>query len=495
MNAFIDNRGYVIHKNSIDEKQQETIKKDLCIRPMTHGNFGKGRDKSFPIYREDEKYLVVPKYYGLTYLGAVTENKLNDCNYPTHDMKYTGCLRPAQKEIVDKVISGFEKERGGLLIAGCGIGKTNMAIYLACHYGLKTLFVVHKKFLKDQADQRIKTVSNIQKVGLIQRKKIDTDSPFVIGMIHSLAMIDYDRKIFQDFGLIIIDEVHHMGSKVFSRFFQKISAKYMLGISAENRRNDGAFMLIQWFMGPILHFEEQRQNSQVIVKKFHYRTSCQKRIREIYNKYNGEPERPKMITNLVHIKKRNRFILFLIEILYKSGKNILCLSGRIKHIDLLYKLLERKGYGDQIGKYIGRLSENELLSSSSKKIILGSFNMAEEGLDIPDLNVVIFCTPKSSIKQSVGRILRKESEGHSPLVIDIIDMDNHIFKNQAKRRNMYYQKQGYRSQEYDIKDYAKTKGALYNDLPYLEKCLTEIPRVNVTSRVPADLSQIIFLDD
>jgi len=74
--------------------------------------------------------------------------------------------------------------------------------------------------------------------------------------------------------------------------------------------------------------------------------------------------------------------------------------------------------------YIGELKEKELEESSKMDVIFGSYPMAEEGLDIPDLNTVILTTPKSDIQQSIGRILRKENDDEYPLIIDIADKSN-----------------------------------------------------------------------
>ncbi len=249
----------------------------------------------------------------------------------------------------------------------------------------------------------------------------------------------------------------------------------MLGISAEHNRNDGMYKIINWYMGPILHMEEQKPNDKVIVKRFNYKTSNKDRIKLIKNNFD-EPNRSAMVTNLVYIKWRNRFILNLIKQLYDQGKNVLFLSGRLKQINLLYKLLNNDEYiSGNVGKYVGGMTEDSLKSSSQKQIILGSYGMAEEGLDIENLNVVILGTPKSAIKQSVGRILRKEVYEEHPIVIDIIDIDNPVFKKQSYTREKYYKKQHYNIQNFDIADYDLKNYHIWNDDKFLLKALTQIP--------------------
>lgn len=501
MSSDIDRKitrfGYIVNKKSLDDKTLDSIKRDLTVKPFKGGNFGKfsKKDFSFTLYTENGDYIGLPKYYGINKLGIPQINKLETYDFPKQDVKFIGKLRPRQEIMVDKVCKGFDEQRGGLLLCGCGSGKTVMAIYLACKYQLKTLFIVHKTFLKNQAIDRIKTTTNIKSVGIIQSKKVDIDHPFVVGMVQSLSQIDYDDKIFRDFGMIIIDEVHHMGARNFSKVFQKVSAKYMLGISAERQRNDGLYKIINWYMGPILHEEPQKPNSMVVVKQFYYKTSNTERSKVIINKYINEPDRSTMVSNLVYIKRRNRFILKLIEELFDQGKNILCLTGRINQVKLFYKLLNENNYiTGHVGKYLGGMTEKELSVSGTKQIILGTYSMAEEGLDIENLNVVILCTPKSAIKQSVGRILRKEIYEEHPVVIDIIDSDNYIFRNQSKTREKYYLKQEYNIQKFQVSDYKIDGYNDWDDEEFIKECLTKTPEVKEENKKKRVSKKRTFVD-
>ena len=467
---------YVLKKSDFSKEFISRLKSDLTVKPYKPGNYGKfAKDTSFCLYVETKTHIGIPKHYAIEKIGPPTIDKLESYAYPRFKMKYNGELRPNQKLIVKKVLKGFETVHGGLLIAGCGIGKTNMAIWLACHLGLKTLFIVHKEFLMKQFINRVKAFTNVQTVGIIQQKKVDTNHPFVAGMVQSLARRDYDDAIFKDFGLIIIDEVHHMAARNYSTVFKKLTSKRMLGITAETERNDKLFKVINWYMGPVLHLEPQKPNDMVVVKKFYFMTKKTELLETIYNKYTKEVDRSTMITKLCEIKRRNRFILNLILELYDQEKKILCLSGRICQIELLFELLEAnpltKG---NVGMYVGGTKDAKLAEASRKQIILGSYDMASEGLDIPDLNVELLLTPKSTIKQCVGRILRKDVYTEHPIVIDFVD-DNDIFKGQAKRRTTYYGEQHYNIQEFKVSDYELKGHAMWNDMDYIKECLLKAP--------------------
>ena len=91
------------------------------------------------------------------------------------------------------------------------------------------------------------------------------------------------------------------------------------------------------------------------------------------------------------------------------------------------------------------MKEEKLKESENKKIIIATYAMASEGLDIKTLTTLCMATPKSDVCQSVGRILR--SNHKQPYVIDIIDVHD-IFKKQFIKRSQYYKKNKYKIQKY-----------------------------------------------
>jgi superfamily II DNA or RNA helicase len=87
------------------------------------------------------------------------------------------------------------------------------------------------------------------------------------------------------------------------------------------------------------------------------------------------------------------------------------------------------------------MKDADLKASESKKIIIATYAMASEGLDIKTLTTLIMATPKTDVCQSVGRILRAKHT--TPVVIDIIDAHD-LFINQWQKRKAYYKKQNYK---------------------------------------------------
>ena len=94
-----------------------------------------------------------------------------------------------------------------------------------------------------------------------------------------------------------------------------------------------------------------------------------------------------------------------------------------------------------VGYYVGGMKESALKETESKKVVIATYAMAAEALDIKTLTTLIMATPKTDIEQSVGRILREKHS--SPIVVDIIDSHD-LFQNQWRKRKTFYKKENYK---------------------------------------------------
>ena len=161
--------------------------------------------------------------------------------------------------------------------------------------------------------------------------------------------------------------------------------------------------------------------------------------------------RSKMINNICSFEPKNNIIIKHILENFSIGRKILVLSSRLDQLKYIDKQLRSKNNDILVGFYVGGMKDYQLKASEECDVILGSFPMAEEGMDIPTLNTIYLIAPKTNVEQSVGRILRKEHEFHKPLIIDFVD-DFSVFQNQAKKRLDYYKKKLYKviSKELDI---------------------------------------------
>ena len=86
--------------------------------------------------------------------------------------------------------------------------------------------------------------------------------------------------------------------------------------------------------------------------------------------------------------------------------------------------------------------KNEVLQESNKKrIIIATYSIASEGYDNPELDTLVFASPKSKIEQACGRILRQENK-NEPEIIDFVDSFS-IFNNFYFSRLRFYKSKKY----------------------------------------------------
>jgi superfamily II DNA or RNA helicase len=343
---------------------------------------------------------------------------------------------------------------------------TVIAIYLASLLKLKTLIVVHKEFLQDQWIERIKAFTNAS-VGIIRQKKVEINNDIVVGMVHSISCIDYEDDIFKDFGLVIYDEVHHLGSRMFSKCLLKTSAEYTIGLSATPERQDGMMKVVNWCIGDIIYKMKKVYDYRVFVKRIFF-SSKNPFYKEKKRWIKGaiRPDHNKMIEVITNTNTRTRLIIKMIDMLkcIGGGRKILILSSRVEHLEKIKKGVDKyiKDSNEEhiynTYFYMGSTKKGERkLAEKDGDIIFATMQLAEEGLDIDKLNTIILTNPikmEKSINQSIGRILRKDKLDDMqsiPLVIDICDVLS-IYQKWANKREYIYEKNDWFIQDFTYDD-------------------------------------------
>lgn len=433
-----------------------SLKKELTMTPNVNFSMGSTAEnddiKSFPVYVESDNRLYIPRYYGLQKFGVPDKCTLTDGEHRPN-MTFSGNLREQQLEPVNNFIKAATdpSTRGGIISVPCGFGKTIMSVYIACHLKKKTMFVSHKDFLNQQFLETVKQFVPNAKIGLIKQSKVDVkDKDFVIASLQSLAMRDYDMDIFKEFGLVIIDEVHHLGAEVFSRAFRKLNVSMILGLSATLNRKDGMRKVFEHYIGKSV-FKYVKKDLVTVDVQVHKYYDPDVSYSENKMLWNGKPNSAAMINNICNFRPRSEYILKLLCNVFEqeSERKILILSERRQQLTTFETMIKTALPEFTVGYYIGGLSQKELDISAEKQIILATYQMAAEGMNIPTLNTVIFASPISDIQQSIGRILReKPSERkYIPLCIDIWDQFS-IFTRKGYARIRYYTSNSYNIRYY-----------------------------------------------
>lgn len=250
----------------------------------------------------------------------------------------------------------------------------------------------------------------------------------------------------------VVSNCHHMGAEVFSRCMMKVNTTYTLGLSGTMERKDGLTKVFEMFIGPVVHKEKTESEHSVVVKGIVYNVDDDD-FNETQYDYKGNPKFSTMISKLCSYSHRSEFILRLLtaELELNPEQQIMILAHNKSLITYLHDaIMHRKIADGSVGYYIGGMKEAALKLSESKKVIIATYAMASEGLDIKTLTSLILASPKTDVCQSVGRILRQKHS--SPLVIDIIDAHD-IFMSQWYKRRKYYKSQNYKILICDIDEY------------------------------------------
>jgi superfamily II DNA or RNA helicase len=441
--------GYLVRKDSCPPADIRAMKKELTAESTVPDFFTGRKGACVVAWQESEQHLCVPKFYGLKKLGLPVADAL-ECGQPMNDaVVFEGKLRAEQEEPVARFLEAARDplRLGGILSLPTGGGKTCAAINIMCKLRVRTLVVVHKAFLMDQWRERIRQFAPQARIGRIQGSTMDVEGcDVVLAMLQSLCRKVYPPSVTAGFGLMVVDECHHMGAEVFSRALQRVVCRVSLGLSATVERRDGLTKVFLWHLGDVVYHMAGRSDDgsvMVQVRKYvHPRAACI----SCPQLHNGKPDLPKMVGAIVDDGDRNDFVCSILAELGAAGRKTLVLSERRAHLHTLRDRLKASG-ASSVGLYYGGLTPAVLKESEACRVVLGTYSMAQEGLDIPGLDSLILATPKGEVTQAVGRILRDrpETRRHSPLVLDVVDsiIFDAFFERQARKRKALYTRRGF----------------------------------------------------
>ena len=450
---MLSRQGYRLKKEDLTNEQVTKLVKDLTAKPKMVPGFGPQNQKpiEYPIFLESSTSYYVPRFYGLNNYGPVTTNKLGS-GLPI-DIHFKGSLRPEQIPIqqlfLDQaIVSGQDlgQGAGGIISLKCGGGKTVLGLSIISELQKKTIVLVHKDFLMTQWRDRILEFLPDAKIGKIQQDTIDVEGKdIVLAMVQSVSVKEYPKEVFDQFGLAIFDECHHLGAEVFFKSMQKVASANMLGLSATPKRKDGLQWVFEQFIGPIVYQTKDIVTDGVEVNVIDYYSDDPEYINPCLM-YNKKPCLPKIINNVCAHYERTEMILGLAKTYYEMGRQLIILSDRRAHLDMMLEWLLKHNIPS--GLYVGGMKPFDLHESQEKDVILGTYSMAAEGMDIPKLNTIILASPKSDVVQAVGRIMREKAHVRKfhPLIIDINDTHPNFgtFKRQCAKRITFYKQQQYK---------------------------------------------------
>lgn len=432
----------------------------------------------------------------------------------TNDFHFAFDIHPFhyQKEILEKLI--VEREIFGryknLVVAATGVGKTVISafdykrFFKSNRNQTRLLFVAHREEILKQSRDTFRAILKDPNFGDMlvgNHQPTSLDHLFVsIQSFNSKKLYETTSADFYDF--IIVDEFHHAASDSYQRLLNHYQPKILLGLTATPERMDGRDIL-QYFDGTI---------------------AAEMRLTEAVNQKLLSPFQYFCVSDVVDLSKlkwsRKGYDIKELEIVYTSNdlrsnqiiKSIhkyvasiddvkglgFCVS--IEHAKYMAHYFNKSGipsvclYGN-VNKSERNEAQDKLVKGEIKFIFV--VDLYNEGIDIPEVNTVLFLRPTESLTvflQQLGRGLRL-SEGKDCLtVLDFVGQahKNYHFEEKfkalvgrAKHSIQYYVENGFfnlpkgcfiqlekQAKEYilrNIKASSNTKNNLITKMKYFQQ--------------------------
>ncbi len=347
-------------------------------------------------------------------------------------------LRPQQKEVLDRL----DKKDFGVVVAPPNSGKTVIGLELIARKRQPTLILVHRRQLFDQWMDRIQSFLQIPKnmIGQIGNQKNKIGKEITIAMIQSLTRKESLEYLSNEFGMIIVDECHHIPAKSFRGVISQLNSYYLYGLTATPKRKNNDEKLIYMYIGNILY--EMTQEEQLATQNM----KAEINIKEtnLFAPFDYKIDKYEMISQiLIHDTHRNSLIIDDIDKNIVRFKSILILTERKNHVDILNLYLKDKYETIAItgeDSERSRKSKLEQIKQGHFKILISTGQFFGEGIDIDSLECLFIVYPfafEGKLIQYIGRIQRS---GKPPVIFDYRDSQIDYFEKMFKQRNRYYNK-------------------------------------------------------
>lgn len=360
-----------------------------------------------------------------------------------------------QQNAVEAVL----RAKNGILVAPCGSGKTQMGLEAVARIGGKTLWLTHTTDLLTQSMNRAKQCFGLpaSEYGTITAGKVNVGNTLTFATVQTASNIDLSQYR-DEWDCVVVDECHKcVGSPTrmmqFYKVLSALSARFKLGLTATPYRADGLERCMFALLGGIIYEVPQNAvegNTVPVMVKF-VSTNYTPDIDDITDG-DGTLNYSKLIENISEDKKRNAVIAAQINCAVTNGA-VLVLSDRIKHLELLEKLVyfyfqhktARLGIASTKAEKERRARILTDLNTGALNVVFATYKLAKEGLDVPNLRTVVLSCPvkdKTTVIQSAGRVARKADGKDFGTVIDFSDAFGLLWGYEKKRRG-YYKKNSY----------------------------------------------------
>ena len=420
MKAVLSNRIYIECTNEYQEYLDKELTYSIPPRrptdpPIIIKNMGVVRAGlvTLPIGRTD----LIPDDYEIV-------DKRVELPIEPLDFKFT--LRDSQQSVYDEV------EGSCIINAWVSWGKTFTALAIANKLQQKTLIVTHTLALRGQWEKEVKKVFGVT-AGVIGSGKFEIDSPFVVGNVQTLYRnID---KITQEFGTIILDEMHHVSSPTFTRIIDASRAKNKIGLTGTLQRKDGRHVVFRDYFSSTV-FKPPKEN---------YLTPSVDIINSGIRFMDGNVDWATRVNSLAFDCEYQNMIGILAASYAAKGHKVLVVADRVDFLKSCARLVGENAIcvtGD-----IPHQQRAEMVKEifTDKDVLFGTQSIFSEGISLDCLSCLILGTPINNeplLTQLIGRVIRMYDGKQQPKVVDI-NLHGRTARKQASARRGYYMRQGY----------------------------------------------------
>jgi len=355
----------------------------------------------------------------------------------------------------------------GVLSATTAFGKTVTAAVLIARRKTNTLILVHSKALLMQWHERLSefldidfTEEEISKkrgrkkafspVGCLDSTSNTLHGVIDIALMQSCFENDEVKPFVKGYGMVIVDECHHVSSITFENVLKHVTAHYVYGLTATPIRKDGLQPIIFMQCGPIRFFADAKAQIQ--------KQSFQRYLVPRFTSYRPVTDDKQSFTalsqSLAESEIRNNLIIEDVLNVVAAGRTPIILTARTSHVELLAEMLKQHvaniiqltGEGTAKNKR-ETLQKLQDIPKDAPLVIVATGKYVGEGFDYPRLDTLFLALPiswKGLVAQYAGR-LHRENEGKKDVrIYDYIDIHEPVCENMYRKRLKGYSAIGYR---------------------------------------------------